>query len=144
MTREENEAIIRKYLRAWNTADLDLFEEVLAADFVDYMYGQLRTKEALLQQAQDTTLVDRHTTIDDVLCDGDKIAVRVTSRYTHRETGKPMTITGMIMARIEDGKMVEGWGQHDRLGQLQQLDVIPQGEELRKWVRERLGVAEQA
>jgi ketosteroid isomerase-like protein len=142
VAREDCEAIIRKYLRAWNTADLALFEEVLAPDFVDYMYGELRTRDALLKQAasQDASTTDRNTTIEDVLCDGDKIAVRVTSRLTHRETGQPMIVTGMVIARIENGKVVEGWGEHDRLGQLQQLGLIPGGEALRPWIRERLGL----
>lgn len=45
----------------------------------------------------------------------------------------------MIMLRIVDGKIVEGWGEHDRLGQLQQMGVLPAGPALRSWIRERLG-----
>lgn len=83
------------------------------------MYGQLRTREALLEQAGETTYSDRQITIEDVMCDGDKVAVRVTSRLTRAEIGKWATVTGMIMVRIKEGKMVEGWGEHDRLGHLQ-------------------------
>lgn len=141
MSRGQYEAIIRQYLRGWETGDRSLFEQVLAPDFVDYMYGHPRTREALLEQAEATTFTDRQITIEDVMCDGDSVAVRVTSRLTHAETGKQTTVTGMIMVRIKDGKMVEGWGEHDRLGQLQQLGAIPRGEEYRGWVREKLSLA---
>ena len=138
MSREQSEAIIRKYLRAWETGDHVLFEEVLAPDFVDYMYGQLRSRRTLLEQAADTTYIDRRITIEDVMWDGNRVSARVTSELTHAETGKRAAVTGMIMLVIKDGKIVEGWGQHDRLGHLQQLNVIPVGEEFRGWVRERL------
>ena len=63
------------------------------------------------------------------------------SLRAHAETGKQTTLTGMIIVRIKDGKIVEGWGEHDRLGQLQQLGAISRGEELRGWVKERLSRA---
>lgn len=143
MSREQSEAIIRQYLKAWESGDPSRFEEVLAPDFVDYMYGHLRTREALLAQAAEGTHSGRQITIENVICDGDMVAVRVTSSLTHAETGKRATVTGMIMVRIKDGKMVEGWGEHDRLGHLQQLGVIPGGEEYRGWVGERLSGAPQ-
>ncbi|MDQ5854090.1 MAG: ester cyclase, partial [Chloroflexota bacterium] len=40
-------------------------------------------------------------------------------------TGKPVTVSGMTMARIQDGQGVEAWTQSDNLGVLQQLGAIP-------------------
>lgn len=48
-------------------------------------------------------------------------------------------ILGIVGPRL--GAAVEGWGQHDRLGHLQQLGVIPGGEQYRGWVREKLSGA---
>lgn len=119
MSREQSEAIIRQYLRAWETGDRILFEEILAPDFVDYMYGQPRTRQALLEQAAEFPCLDPRITIEDVMCDGSKISARVTSELTHPKTGKRAAVTGMIMLVIKDDKIVEGWGEHDRLGHLQ-------------------------
>jgi predicted ester cyclase len=70
--------------------------------------------------------------------DGDKVAVRMTGYHTHLKTGMDIVVTGMIMAVVKDGRLVEGWGQHDRLGQLQQMGVIQETEELRLRLREKL------
>lgn len=56
MSRKQNEAIIRQYLRGWETGNSSLFDQVLAPDFVDYMYGHPRTREALLEEAGETTI----------------------------------------------------------------------------------------
>jgi predicted ester cyclase len=46
-------------------------------------------------------------------------------------TGKPATVTGIIINRVAAGKMVESWGNFDALGMLQQLGVIPAPEPVR-------------
>jgi predicted ester cyclase len=102
------------------------------------MYGQRRTREQLLADAADTSFI-RRTAVEDVLVDDDKVAARMHSHLTHRETGREASITGMIILRVVNGMIVEGWGEHDRLGQLQQMGVVPAGQALRPWIRARLG-----
>jgi len=40
-------------------------------------------------------------------------------------TGRPTTVTGMVLNRLAAGKITEGWGNFDALGMMQQLGVIP-------------------
>jgi predicted ester cyclase len=40
-------------------------------------------------------------------------------------TGKPVTLTGISIWRVDGGKIVESWHELDTLGLMQQLDVIP-------------------
>jgi predicted ester cyclase len=40
-------------------------------------------------------------------------------------SGKQVTVTGIIISRFENGKIVEVWAVFDRLGMLQQLGLIP-------------------
>jgi predicted ester cyclase len=40
-------------------------------------------------------------------------------------TGKPVRVTAILIARLVNGKFVEGWLNYDGLGMLQQLGVIP-------------------
>jgi predicted ester cyclase len=75
---------------------------------------------------------DMHLTIDDAIAEGDRVAVRFTSRGTHRgafgpipPTGRRVTIASYLVARIADGKIAEQWGLDDQLGMLRQLGVIP-------------------
>lgn len=83
-------------------------------------------------------LFERRISIDYMIVSGDTVVVRITSHIRHPPTNKTAQITGMIVARIVDGKMVEGWGVHDRLGQYLQLNLLT-AEELSERVAARLG-----
>jgi ketosteroid isomerase-like protein len=137
-SRAESEAIVHEYLKAWDTGDPALFERVLTPDFADYMYGQRRSREALILQASDKTYTSRRNMIEDTIVEGDKIVVRISSEFTHAATGKQLKRTGIIIVRVEEGRITEGWGEHDRLGTLQQLGLLPEGKELTNWIAERL------
>jgi len=39
-------------------------------------------------------------------------------------TNRPIRFSGMTFARIQDGKLVEGWNVFDQLGMLQQLGIV--------------------
>src|SRR5437764_1381191 len=63
---------------------------------------------------------DAHVTLDDVLAEGDKVVVRSTLSGTHQgtfmgipATGRHVSITGIDIVRMRDGKMVEHWGNED-------------------------------
>jgi predicted ester cyclase len=75
---------------------------------------------------------DGHTTVEDSIAEGDKVAYRWTFRGTHRgelmgilPTERQVTITGITVDRISGGKIEEEWNNFDQLGMLQQLGVAP-------------------
>jgi predicted ester cyclase len=75
---------------------------------------------------------DMHWTIDDMIVEGDKVAVRYTMTGTHKgalmgipPTNKKITISVIGIDRIAGGKFIEGWDRMDTLGMMQQLGVIP-------------------
>ncbi len=70
---------------------------------------------------------------EDVIVEEDKVAVRWTARGTHNgqlmnipPTGKQVTLKGIDILRIDNGRIAERWGEFDALGMLSQLGVIPQ------------------
>jgi ketosteroid isomerase-like protein len=138
---EDHLALVRRYLDGWETGDAATFEEVLSADFFDDTSGRRRDRAALIAEAANTDFVDRSVTIEEAIVSGDTVVLRTTGRHTHAASGRRVTVSGMIWVRIADGRIVTGWGEHDRLGQLQQLDVIPSGAAALAWMRERLPVA---
>jgi predicted ester cyclase len=78
------------------------------------------------------TFPDFHITVDDVLQEGDKTVVRLTATGTHTghamgvsPTGRPIRMTGMIMIRWKEGKIIEGWNEFDAWGMMQQLSAPP-------------------
>jgi predicted ester cyclase len=71
-------------------------------------------------------------TIEDVVAEGDRIAGRWTMRGTHTgefngipATGRPVTLAGFSLLRIQDGQVGELWHLEDDLSALQQLGIIP-------------------
>jgi steroid delta-isomerase-like uncharacterized protein len=75
---------------------------------------------------------DLHLTIEDLIAEGDKVVVRFTARGTHQgdlmgvaPTGKEVTVTGISIVRIAEGKIVEEWENFDALGMMQQIGAVP-------------------
>ena len=75
---------------------------------------------------------DAHITVDDQIAEGDKVATRWTGRGTHTgeiagiaPTGKEVTVTGITIAKIEGGKLIEDHTTWDTFGMLVQLGAIP-------------------
>ena len=75
---------------------------------------------------------DTHLTIEDQIAEGDKVVTRWTATGTNQGTlmgippsGKRVTITGISITRIANGKAVEDWVNFDTLGMLQQIGAIP-------------------
>ena len=73
-----------------------------------------------------------HVTVDDIMADGDKVTARFTARGVHKgefmglpPTGKAITMTGIEIFRLNDGKIAELWGEANLMGLMQQLGILP-------------------
>ncbi len=80
-----------------------------------------------------TAFPDSKFTIEQMVAEGDTVVVRWTVRGTHKgdlmgnaPTGKPISLSGVSVCRLADGKLVEGWGNWDALGMFQQLGIVPE------------------
>ena len=69
---------------------------------------------------------------EDMVAEGDKVAVRVVLRGVHKGEfmGLPPTniaveVPGMLIYRVEDNKIVQHWMQVDQLDLMQQLGMLP-------------------
>ena len=136
---EENKAIVRRlYCRVWSLGDLDVVDEAVSADFVGYRPGRSNilgpegVKEDVLRMCK--AFPDGKFTIEDIVAEGDRVAVRYTARATHRgefrgmaPTGKEIRVAGMAVYRIARGQIVERWDNLDQLGLMQQLGAIQVG-----------------
>lgn len=137
MSVEENKAIARRWNEEiWSKGSLATIDELFATDYVCHYPGDPTPDRESYKQwvaMSFAAFADVHCTIEDMVAEGDKVALRWTWRVTHSKgeymgiapTGKQMTITGIFILRIEGGKIVEEWGNSDDLGMMQQLGVIP-------------------
>lgn len=71
-------------------------------------------------------------TVDDIMAEGDKVTARFTARGVHKgefmglpPTGKAITMTGIEIFRIKEGKITELWGEANLMGLMQQLGIMP-------------------
>jgi steroid delta-isomerase-like uncharacterized protein len=138
---DENKAIVRREVEdLFGQGNLDAADEIYAPDYVGHtpdVPEDIRGVEAARQYAASfrNAFPDLQATVVDQLADGDKVATRFTGRGTHEgdlegiaPTGNRMEITGIVISRIEGGKIVEDWTNYDGLGMMQQLGVIPEPE----------------
>lgn len=130
----ENEEIVRRFAEQFiNERDTDAAEEFLAENIVDYTpFGETMGRDALVETAQTvwTAFPDFSISLEEVVTEGDTVAVRMSQRGTHEgplmgiaPTGKAFEIEAMAFARLEDGKIVERRASPDMLGLFQQLGI---------------------
>jgi predicted ester cyclase len=69
--------------------------------------------------------------VEDVLAEGDMVAARCHVRGTHtgeglgiEAAGAQVAFTGMAMARIKNGQIIEGWNNFDFFALYQNLGVL--------------------
>jgi steroid delta-isomerase-like uncharacterized protein len=84
------------------------------------------------QQAFLSAFPDLRIEIEDLIEEGDRVVVRFTAAGTHTgdglgfpATNARMRVSGMTIARVEDGVLTEGWNIFDSMGLLQQLGILP-------------------
>lgn len=106
----------------------------LVRRFFSEVFNDGRTDAALVFIHAEHRNHDIHFEHDDVITVGDKVAHRWTFAGTHRgeimgiePTGRSVTVKGIEMNRIADGKIAESWAISDALGLLEQLGAEPPG-----------------
>ena len=137
MSAEQNKALVRRaFEEAWNKGNLAVEDEVVAEDFVHHgpthregLHGREEEKQSVA--AIHSAFPDIYTTIEDQIAEGDKVVTRWTARGTHKggfmgiaPTDKEVTVTGITINRIIEGKIMEEWVSWDTFGVLQQLEAV--------------------
>ena len=136
MSVEENKMLVRQFFDALTHGRLDSLDELLAPHYVAHFAGipapMGREDFKQFMAAFIAAFPDQQHIVKDLIAEGDKVAPRLVIRGTHQgtfngipPTGKPVTITGINILRLEHGKIVEHWSEGDNLGLLQQLGVVP-------------------
>ena len=138
MSAKEIRALVRRFVEESNkgrAAAMAVIDELFATNIVYHGGGgeEIRGLKDYKQSSESyNALPDFHFTIDDMVAEGDKVAVRFTLTGTHKgefmgrpPTNKKLTIWGINIYRVVGGKFVEGWERADTLGLMQQLGVVP-------------------
>jgi len=110
---EARKAVFRKLVDIYAAGDLSTLDQCVAPNYVGHPSAGDRDIEGLRQSIQYFHNLFIYTKdsfrIEDQLVDGEKVATRMTAHVQVRETGEPVTLLGINIARIVDGKIVEEW-----------------------------------
>ena len=138
---QKNALIMRRFgQRLWNEGDLTVIEKVIAPGAViHFPIGDLIGPEGFKAMHVDAVsggFSDTRFTLHDMLAQGDLVAARWETRQRHTgpfqgfpPTGKEVHMTGLTMARLQNGQIVEAWDEWDLAGLMRQLGAFGAMEE---------------
>jgi len=142
MSTAQNKSIVQRWVEGgWNQGNLALVDELFAADYMihdpqapDFPGGHAAFKQFVTNLR--TGFPDIHVTIEDMMAEGDKVVWRWRITGTHTgelmgipPTGRPVTMTGIVISRFVNDKWAEDYVNWDTLGMLQQIGAVPAPEQ---------------
>jgi len=136
---ETNKTLVRRWFEeVWNQGRKDTIDELFAANGIGYGLGDTDvptrgpSEFKVFARNLRGALPDIHMKIEDLMAEGDKVTVRITVEGTHKgsqlgvaPTGRRIRIEGIVVVRIANGQIVEGWNSWDQLGLLRQIGALP-------------------
>lgn len=132
-TAATNKALTRQlYDDIINTGRFEHLEKLISPDFDGP--GGLRGPAAFAEPLKvlRAAFPDLHYTTEDIIAEGDRVAVRwswrgtFTSAFrTFAPTGTQLTNTGFAILQFASGKLIHSWLETDRLGFLLAIGRIP-------------------
>ncbi len=137
MSTEDNKAVVRRFIEeAVNGHEPGRVREFFAPDYVNHnpLPGETPGLDGLEQSLRTvlSAFPDYHTTIEDMVTEGDRVVYLERNEATHTgsfmgmpPTGKRVRFEVVGLLRLRDGKIVERRGVADQLSLLQQLGVLP-------------------
>jgi len=138
MTTNDNKAIVRRFIdEVFQRGSFDSVDELVTEDFTPHTWGPTPPGRDGLKRAIERVsagLSDPSMTIEDVMAEGERVAVRLTSSATQSgpfmglpPSGKRYEIEEIHWFLLRDGRISEHWHQADFLGMLRQLGAMPDG-----------------
>ena len=138
------ELIYRWFDEVWNQKSEAAIDELMAPDGVghglqdpaggDKIIGPESFKR--LHRAFVSAYPNIHVRVEDTVVQDDKVAARCTVSGTHSGDGlglqprnSDVEFTGMVILRVEDGKIAEAWNEFDFMKMYSQLGAVTLAEE---------------
>ena len=135
---DQNKSIVSDFIEALFTkGDLDAVDRYLSPDYVDHdpPFGAnanregMRATGAMIRAA----FPDWHSDLHLLVGEADIVVEQFTASGTNRgevmgvaPTGRTVSLKGINIFRLREGRIVERWGRLDDLGFLSQLGIVTQ------------------
>ena len=136
MSVDEHKRLNLRWIEAFNVRDWATEAACRAPAYVAHLSGAPGPLDGAgwgaFMGAFTAAFPDARIAVADTVGERDLVATRWTITGTHRgdfqgipPTGRPVTMAGVDISRVVDGRIAEHWAQFDVLGVLQQIGAIP-------------------
>lgn len=132
---EANKELMRRWFeQVWNQRSEAAIDEMFSSDGKSHGFPD---SESTLEGPEDFKAIHRNfcgafpdlrVKVEDVIAEGDRVAVRWSATMTHlgdhlgfAATGKKARLDGSAFVVIKDGKIVEGWNEMELVGMIEGL-----------------------
>ncbi len=138
--QEDNKAVVRRVFEAVNTRRPALLYELMRPDYIHHTL-QLRGPESNIRLLTMffEAFPDWYEKIENIIAEGDEVWVHFRSTGTHMgefqglsPSGKKFTETGVLIYRVVNGKIAEGWTIADTLDFFGKIGIIEYTEKGKK------------
>lgn len=143
MSAEDNKAVVRRaYLDGMNGHDMSVVRATFAPDYVNHFpagQGLIRGLDNFVAALGDflDAFSDLTFTIEDILGEGERVALRWSARGMHTgdyrgipptvvipPTGREISFSATDIYRVVDGRIVEEWNSLDGFDIMRQMGVL--------------------
>ena len=138
-TLNANKALVRRWFQeVWTKGRAEAIDEMFAADGIAHglsdeagnpMRGPADFKP--FHEIFRGAFPNIEVLVEDMIAEGDKVAARCSVRAKHTgdhlgvaASNAPVDFTGMTIARLRDGKIIEAWNNFDFMRMNKQIGAI--------------------
>jgi prepilin-type processing-associated H-X9-DG protein len=117
MSADTNKEIVRRFFEEiFIHRNIAYLDGHVAANYTNHnisipVQGPEGLRRAI--EAQFKAFPDLHTTLEDIIAEGDKVVVRCTDHFTRQPDGTQVSIPWIEIIRLENGKLAEAWAEVD-------------------------------
>jgi steroid delta-isomerase-like uncharacterized protein len=134
---QKNKQVVRQYIEAFNRQDTERLGQLVSSTNQSFQFSGMhpsmdwnRTKQCFA--AFWSAFPDLNAKIEEMVAEGDKVAIRVINTGTHKggfqgvlPTGKKVSFGGRDFITLRDGKIIEQRASVDMMELMQQIGAIP-------------------
>jgi steroid delta-isomerase-like uncharacterized protein len=132
---EQNKEVVKRMYEAWEKGDFEAYKEVVAPEYVWYLPSistEPKSREGTIEFGKMVRIgfPDFSYSVEDLIAVEDRVISLFIFRGTHEgefqgipATGNKVEVSGVMISRIENGKIVEDKEEIDQLGMMMQLGM---------------------
>ena len=138
LAEEQNKQVVRQYIEAFNRQDTERLGQLVSSTNQAFEFSGMHSSSMDWNRTQQffavfwTAFPDLRAKIEEIVAEGDKVAIRVINTGTHKgdfqgipPTGKKVSFEGRDFITLRGGKIVEQQAGVDMMELMQQIGAIP-------------------